>query len=665
MIEETPKQDSKLPSPNKPLWVPNQDTIAGTLCCQFIQAISRKYGLNFSGFYDFYAWSVREPEKFWLEFWSSSGIVHSGKLQAVLSAAEKLPGAIWFEGIKLNFAENLLAHRGDSPAIIFWGEEKLRRELTFDQLRSEVACVARHFRELGVAPGDRVAGIVPNMPEAIIGMLATASLGAIWTSCSPDFGASGIVDRFGQTTPKILITCDSYYFKGSVIDCLQKARQVAQEIPSIEKVFVIPYGSAAAQVTLPSGWSEFPSSDKSAPQEKLQYEHFPFNHPLYIMYSSGTTGKPKCIVHGAGGTLLEHLKEHRLHTDLRTGERLFYQTTCGWMMWNWLVSGLASGATLILYDGSPLERGGKILFDLAEKENVNVFGTNAKFLALIEKMKLKPARSHRLSALRAILSTGSPLAPESFDYVYRDIKQDLCLSSISGGTDIIGCFALGSAMLPVFRSELQTRSLALKVEVFNQAGQSVREQKGELVCTAPFPSMPLYFWNDPQGEKYRAAYFLKYPGVWHHGDYVELTANNGMIFYGRSDTVLNPGGVRIGTSEIYTQVEALPDILESIAVGQEWQGDERVVLFVKLKDGAELNDALRDRIRAQIRKGASVFHVPKKIIAVSDIPRTRSGKIVELAVREVIHGRPVQNIEALANPEALRLFENIAALASD
>lgn len=608
-----------------------------------------------------YKWSIDNPHYFWKEVWDFCQIKYSQDYEAVLRDGEDMSRAKWFPGARLNFAENLLRFDDDRQAIVFWGEEQVRRSLTFPELRAQVARMASGFKSCGIRIGDRVAAFMPNMPETIIAMLAASSIGAVWSSCSPDFGVSGVVDRFGQIAPKVLVGCDSYFFKGAQLDCCTKLKEIAAQIPSIEKVVVVPYTTSTPAIdAFPKAvlFDEFLGTD-SPP---LYFEQLPFDHPLAILYSSGTTGKPKCIVHGAGGTLIEHLKEHSLHTDITQNDRFFYQTTCGWMMWNWLVSGLASGATLILYDGSPFQRGGKILFDLAQEERITVFGTNAKYLAAVEKEGLRPGTTHDLSAMKTMLSTGSPLLPESFDFVYRDIKQDLCLSSISGGTDIIGCFALGCPALPVYRGELQMRSLGLRVEVFNEQGKSVVGERGELVCTAAFPSMPIYFWDDPAGEKYRKAYFEKNPGIWTHGDYVELNDRGGMSFFGRSDAVLNPGGIRIGTAEIYRQVELLPEILESLVIGQQFKGDERIILFVRLREGERLTDALRDTIKQTLRKNASPHHVPKKIIEVKDIPRTKSGKIVELAVRDIIHGKTIQNREALANPESLDLFRNLKEL---
>jgi acetoacetyl-CoA synthetase len=580
----------------------------------------------------------------------------------VLEEGERMPGARWFSGSRLNFAANLLRFRDDHTALVFVGEDGQRVTRSYRELCNEVARLARGLRTAGVGTGDRVAGFLPNIPETVAAMLATASIGAIWSSCSPDFGVEAVVDRFGQIAPKVLFTADGYRYNGKAHDSLGRMRDVRARLTGLDRVVVVPFLAGRLETAaLPDAvsYAEFLGSDD---QPELRLEALPFQHPLYILYSSGTTGKPKCIVHGAGGTLIQHLKELILHTDLRRDDRIFYFTSCGWMMWNWLVSSLASGATVLLYDGSPFHPGPQRLLDIAEQEGMTVFGTSAKYLAALEKVGIRPRTSHRLATLRTILSTGSPLLPALYDYVYRDVSPDVQLSSISGGTDIISCFALGNPVLPVYRGELQSRGLGMKVEVFDENGHPVINRKGELVCTRPFPSMPLGFWNDPGQEKYRRAYFDRFPGVWAHGDYAEITAHDGMIIHGRSDAVLNPGGVRIGTAEIYRQVEQLPEVLESLAVGQEWEGDERVILFVCLRKGKVLDDVLVNRIKTVIRENTTSRHVPARVFQVADIPRTRNNKIAELAVRNVIHGRPVQNIEALSNPEALELFRDLPGL---
>jgi len=653
---------------NQPLWQPSAERIAAANMTAFMRRVERNHDIHVPDYAALYDWSIREPEQFWRAVWSHCGVIADGPGNVVLEHGERMPEASWFPQARLNFAENLLRRRDRATAIEFWGEDRLQCRVTFAELHHEVSRIAQALRASGVKAGDRIAGYMPNLPGTVIAMLAAASMGAVWSSCSPDFGVQGVIDRFGQIEPKILFSADGYFYNGKVIDVLPRLREIARQLPSLERVIVVPYTQRSPSLAgIPRA---IDVHDFMAPfkPRTIEFERLPFNHPLYIMYSSGTTGAPKCIVHGAGGTLLQHLKEHMLHVDLKPGDRLFYFTTCGWMMWNWLASGLASGCAILLYDGSPFMRGGKILFDFAEATRMTVFGTSAKFIDAIAKAGLKPLQTHNLEHLRVILSTGSPLAPEGFDYVYENIKQDVNLASMSGGTDIISTFVLGNPLLPVWRGEIQCRALGLNVEVFDENGKAVRGTKGELVCTAPIPSMPIRFWNDADGRKYRAAYFEKYPNVWCHGDYVELTAHDGMIIYGRSDAVLNPGGVRIGTAEIYRQVEQLDEVLESLVIGQEWPprqpSDVRVVLFVRLRDGLALDDALTDRIKQHIRANTTPRHVPAKIVQVTDIPRTKSGKIVELAVRDVVHGRPVKNTEALANPEALELFRERPELAA-
>ncbi len=628
-----------------------------------------------------HAWSCEHPDEFWASVWRFTGIVaeeHPGRdpWDQVVHGFDRMAppdpelGPLWFRGARLNFAENLLRRRGDSAAIIFRDERGSRREISHDALVAGVARIAAALRASGVRPGDRIAGFLPNIPEAVIAMLACASCGALWSSCSPDFGTAGVLDRFGQIEPRVLFVADGYRYAGKEIDSLGRAREIVAAVPSIERVVVIPFlrdtirDAALADMRGAESWERFGARGDGAP---LQFERLPFDHPLYIMYSSGTTGPPKCMVHGAGGTLIQHLKEHQLHTGIAPGDRVFYFTTCGWMMWNWLVSALASGATIVLYDGSPMPQGSHAaLWTMAAEERVNVFGTSAKFLATSEKHGLKPALTHDLRALRMILSTGSPLAAHGYDYVERDVKPGVHVASISGGTDIISCFALGNPMLPVHRGELQCRGLGMAVEVFDEHAKSMRLTAGELVCTKPFPSMPVSFWNDSNRAKYNAAYFQLFPDVWGHGDWAEITEHDGVIIYGRSDATLNPGGVRIGTAEIYRQVEQLDEVLESVVVAQQVHtpigDDERVVLFVRLQPGLTLGDGLRERVRTLVRASCSPHHVPQVIIQVDDIPRTISGKITELAVRDVIHGRTVKNIDALANPAALELFRNLPEL---
>ena len=635
----------------KPLWQPNPNTVGDTRMAMFMQAT------GYGRYADLWQWSIAQPEAFWSMLWDFCGAV-GDKGQTVLVDGDKMPGARWFPEARLNYAENLLKHRDAGEALVFWGEEKVKRRLRRAELYAEVARFQQFLIAAGVGEGDRVAGYLPNLPETLVAMLAATSLGAIWSSASPDFGVQGVLDRFGQIEPKVLVCVDGYWYNGKPVDCLAKNAEVAAQMPSLVKTVVVPYLNpqpAMGGIARAVCWNDIPAS-----ASEVVIKRVAFDHPLFIMFSSGTTGVPKCIVHCHGGALLQHLKEHQLHSDVRPGDRLFYFTTCGWMMWNWLVSGLACGATLLLYDGSPFADNGKVLFDLAQAEKMTHFGTSAKFIDAAAKMGLMPGKTHDLSALRALFSTGSPLSPEGFDWVYREIKQDILLASISGGTDIISCFVLGNPVLPVYRGEIQCRGLGMAVDVFDDDGRSVRSEKGELVCTKPFPVMPVGFWNDPDGAKYRAAYFERFANIWCHGDFSELTAHDGMIIYGRSDATLNPGGVRIGTAEIYRQVEQLPEILESLVIGQDWppgrNDDVRVVLFVKLQEGHVLDAALIERVKKQIRDNTTPRHVPARVVQVQDIPRTKSGKIVELAVRNVVHDRPVKNVEALANPEALENF---------
>lgn len=651
-----------------PQWQPSREQVERANLTRFMS------GTGTRDYAALYRWSVDEPEKFWSKVWKFCGVIADERpgrapWDEILVGGDRVAppdpelGPRWFVGARLNFAENLLRYRDENPAIVFWNELGRQRSMTYAELAVEVSRVAAALQLSGVGVGDRVAGFLPNIPEAVVAMLAATSLGAIWSSCSPDFGVTGVLDRFGQIQPKVLFCAASYRYGGKQIDCLGRVKEIVERIPQIARVVVAPYLSGTGDLSGIRGAQSWDAFTAGAPASAPTFARLPFDHPLYIMYSSGTTGLPKCMVHGAGGTLVQHLKEHVLHGDLTRDDRLFYFTTCGWMMWNWLVSGLAVGCTIVLYDGAPLLRRRPILWEMAAAERVTTFGTSAKYLALAEKEELRPIEEHDLSALKAILSTGSPLAPQSFDYVYSSVKPDVRLSSISGGTDIVSCFALGNPIGDVWRGELQARGLGMRVDVFDADGMPVRGSAGELVCTAPFPSMPVRFWNDPDGSKYRAAYFETYPNVWRHGDWCELTSHGGMIIYGRSDATLNPGGVRIGTAEIYRQVEQLPEVVESIVVGQdvvtEFGTDMRIVLFVRLREGLTLDEALRERIRRQIRDNASPHHVPKKILQVADIPRTISGKITELAVRDVIHGRPVKNADALSNPEALDLYRNL------
>ncbi|MBM3601166.1 MAG: acetoacetate--CoA ligase [Alphaproteobacteria bacterium] len=649
----------------RPLWQPSAERIAATNLVRFIAAVEREWGYRGGADYRaLHRWSIENPDKFWRSIWSFCGVIAETQGGRILVDRDKMPGAQYFPDAKLNFAENLLRRRDDGDAIVFWGEDKVKRRLSHRELFDMIARLASAFLAEGVGVGDRVAGYMPNMPETIAAMLAATAIGAVWSSCSPDFGVRGVLDRFGQIEPKILVAAEGYYYNGKAFDSLDKVRDILAELPTVKRTVIVPY--TRERPDLAAIRDGVMLSDYVARHQagNIPFARLPFNHPLYIMFSSGTTGVPKCIVHGAGGTLLQHLKEHQLQSDVRKGDRVFYFTTCGWMMWNWLVSGLASDATLLLYDGSPFHPTGNIIFDYADAERMTLFGTSAKYIDALGKAGLEPIKTHKLATVRTMTSTGSPLAPEGFDYVYRSIKKDMCLSSISGGTDIVSCFVLGNPIGPVWKGEIQALGLGMAVAAWDDDGKPLPPgEKGELVCTVPFPSMPIGFWNDPDGAKYHAAYFDKFPNIWCHGDYVAITEHGGMIIYGRSDAVLNPGGVRIGTAEIYRQVEQVDEVLESLVIGQDWDNDVRVVLFVKLRDGVQLDAALQDKIRKQIRANTTPRHVPAKIVQVADIPRTKSGKIVELAVRNVVHGRPVKNVEALANPDALDLYRGLAELA--
>jgi acetoacetyl-CoA synthetase len=639
-----------------PIWTPSLFRIADANLSRFIAFVEAR-GVRVPDYEALYRWSIAEPAAFWQAIWDFCGVRGIRGDGPALADGDRMPGARWFPAARLNFAENLLAAGPDSePALVFRNERGDRREQSWGELRSEVTRIADGLARDGVGAGDVVAGFLPNLPESVVAMLAAASLGATWTSCSPDFGVQGVLDRFGQVKPRVLFTADGYFYAGKTLDSLAAIEGVLKSLPSVRRVVVVRYAGAGRL----EGAVEF--GEYGRPGAAPSFRRLPFDHPLYVLYSSGTTGVPKCIVHGAGGTLLQHLKEHRLHTDVKPADRLFYFTTCGWMMWNWLVSALASEATIILYDGSPLHPGPGVLWQMAADEGVTIFGTSPRYLAALEKAGYRPRERHGIATLRSVLSTGSPLGPEQYDYVSGAIGPDVQLASISGGTDIVSCFALGNPLLPVFRGELQCRGLGMRVEVWDESGRPVTEEKGELVCTAPFPSMPVGFWSDPEGSRYRAAYFERYPGVWHHGDYALLTRRGGLVILGRSDAVLNPGGVRIGTAEIYRQVEQLPEVLESVVVGQEVGHDVRVVLFVRLRDGMSLDEELAERIRRQIRANATPRHVPAKILQVPEVPRTLSGKVVELAVREAVHGRPVRNTDAIANPAALDHFRNRAEL---
>lgn len=649
------------------IWRPSPARVADANLTRFIESVNDGTGLHLGSDYKtLWAWSVARAAQFWKTVARFADVRADWGSGPDIENPAEMPGARFFPNARLNFAENLLRFSDDQAALIFRNERNTRREISYKQLHDLVARVADGLKAAGVVAGDRVAGYLPNVPEAIIAMLATTSLGAVWSSGSPDFGVNGVLDRFGQITPKVLFTADGYIYANKNIDSLASVAEVLAKIPSIQQVVIIPYvnttpdlgplGDARSKAIL---FDEF-----GKPGIALQFAQLPFNHPLYILYSSGTTGVPKCIVHGAGGTLLQHQKEHLLHTDVKRTDRLFYYTTCGWMMWNWLASGLAVGTTLILYDGSPFHPDAGVLWRIAEEERITIFGTSAKYLSALERSSFVPVDRVDLSELRTILSTGSPLLSDGFDFVYKSIKSDVHLASISGGTDIVSCFAAGCPTRPVYRGEIQCRALGMAVDIYDDTGKPIIGDRGELVCTKPFPSMPIGFWNDPDGARYRAAYFERFPGVWHHGDYAAITEHDGVVIYGRSDAVLNPGGVRIGTAEIYAAVEGIEEIIEALAIGQDWKGDVRVVLFVRLKPAFMLDDSLKKRIRETIRAHTTPRHVPAKIVAVPDIPRTLSGKLTELAVRNVVHGLPVKNIDSLANPEALEHFRNLDELAS-
>ncbi len=645
----------------KPLWKPSEQRIKDSNMYRFMQVVNRNHGTHFSDYDALYRWSVENIESFWAELWDFAGIIASKTYRQVIDDPTKMPGAHWFAGSRLNFAENLLRFRDNRTALVFRGEDQVRRCLSYQELFKATAGLAASLRRAGVVAGDRVVGFMPNMPETIIAMLAATSIGATWSSCSPDFGIKGVLDRFGQTRPKILFTADGYFFKGKPLDSLARIAEIVQVIPSIEKVVVVPYISERPDIAkLPQAIHFNDFCDNSV--DEIDFSQLPFEHPLYIMYSSGTTGLPKCMVQSAGGVLLHQLKELLLHTDLKRQDTIFYFTTCGWMMWNWLTASLGVGATLILYDGNPFFPGPDALWKMAEEEKITVFGTSAGYIAALKNAGVKPGKEFNLAALKALLSTGSPLSKEDFEFIYSEIKTDMQLSSISGGSDLNGCFGLGNPMGPVYEGELQCRGLGMKVLAYDDNATPVVGRQGELVCAAPFPSMPIYFWDDPDGAKYHAAYFDHFPGVWTHGDYIEITERGGMIIYGRSDATLNPGGVRIGTAEIYRIIEQMEEIEDSVVVGQEWRQDVRVILFVKMNAGFTLTADLQETIKKQIRQHASPRHVPAKIIAVPDIPYTLNMKKVELAVRKVIHGREVKNKDALKNPEALDYFADIKEL---
>ncbi len=646
---------------SKVLWTPSDSHVKDANMTRFMKYVNDRFDLTLNSYEELYKWSVDNIPDFWAAMWSFGEIIHSQPFDNAVTDFDKMPGARWFTGARLNFAENLLRFRDDKVAIVFRGESRIVKTITYAQLYNKVARLARSLREAGVEKGDRVGGFMPNMPEAIIAMLAATGIGAIWSSCSPDFGIKGVLDRFGQIEPKVLFTANGYFYKDRAFDSLERISGIIKDLKSVEKIVVVPYTEETPDISqLPNAimFDDFLSKESGL---EIAFEQLPFDHPVYIMYSSGTTGVPKCIVHGAGGTLIQHLKELVLHTDLKREDNIFYFTTCGWMMWNWLVTSLAVGATVLLFDGNPFYPDPYALFNFAKDQKMTVFGTSAKYLESVENagVKLNP---EDIPSVRIMCSTGSPLSVESFNYVYKHIKSDLTLSSISGGTDIVSCFALGNPIGSVIEGELQCRGLGMRVKAFDDNGNEVIEEKGELVCTAPFPSMPIYFWNDPGDEKYKDAYFNRYPGVWHHGDYILVTKDGGVIIYGRSDATLNPGGVRIGTAEIYRVVENMPEVEDSIVVGQDWENDVRVILFVKLKEGVALDEELEKKVKTLIRTNTTPRHVPAKILAISDIPYTINGKKVELAVRNVIHGQEVKNKDALGNPESLDFYKDLKEL---
>ena len=647
------------------LWEPTPENVRESSLFRFMHVVNDQYGMNFSDYDTLYQWSIDNIPDFWRTLWDFAGIIASQPYTQVVDDPRKMPGAKWFKGARLNFAENLLRYRDQQTALIFKGEGRPSVSMTYAALYDEVAKVAAALKACGVQAGDRVVGFMPNMPQSIIAMLAATSMGAVWSSCSPDFGIKGVLDRFGQIQPKVLFTANGYSFKGKSIDSLQRIVDIVKQLPSLKQLVVVPYTETDPDISvIPQAimYDEFKADDDDL---SIEFAQLPFDHPLYIMYSSGTTGLPKCMVQSAGGILIHHIKELMLHTNLTRDDTIFYFTTCGWMMWNWLASSLALGATLVLFDGNPFHPHPGALWEMAQEEKITVFGTSAGYIAALQNAGVQPGKQFDLAPLRAVLSTGSPLSIEGFDFIYRDVKADLQLASISGGTDLNGCFALGNPMGPVYAGELQCRGLAMDVHAFDADGQSVIGEQGELVCCSAFPSMPIYFWDDPEGQKYHSAYFDVYPGIWRHGDYITVTERGGVVFYGRSDATLNPGGVRIGTAEIYRQMDQMEEIADSVVVGQDWKNDVRVVLFVKPAEGYQLDDALKAKIKATIRSNASPRHVPAKIIAVPDIPYTLNMKKVELAVKKVIQNQPVLNKDALSNPEALDHYLDIKELQED
>ena len=642
------------------MWQPTEKQINNSQMMDYMQLVNQKFGLSLKKYSQLYDWSIEKAEDFWESFWEYSQIIHHSPFTNVVDDISKMPGAKWFEGATLNFAENLLRNRDDKMAIHFYGEDGEQSSLTYKELYNQVSRLAFSMRDMGIVKNDRVVGFMPNIPETIIAMLATASIGAIWSSCSPDFGIKGVLDRFQQIEPKLIFTADSYRYNGKHIDCLSKLKNILVDLPSIKQTVIVPFASASNTNVVKNSmlWNDFLHKDSG----DIIFEQLPFDHPLYIMYSSGTTGLPKSIVHSAGGTLIQHLKELKLHTDLTQNDKIFYFTTCGWMMWNWLISSLAVGATIVLYDGSPFYPDGTALLKMADELGITVFGTSAKYISSLESAGIKPKQISSFPKLRTILSTGSPLVEENFDFVYGEWKEDVQLASISGGTDIISCFVLGNPILPVHRGELQCRGLGMKVESFDENGNTINNEKGELVCTQAFPSMPIYFWNDSNGEKYHSAYFDTYPGIWHHGDFIEINDFGGVKIYGRSDTTLNPGGVRIGTAEIYQTVDRFHEVEDSLVIGHPWENDERIILFLKMKDQITLTNNLIMKVKKSIRESCSPRHVPAKIIAVADIPYTINGKKVELAVKQVIQNIEVKNKDSLVNPNSLKFYKKMMEL---
>jgi len=650
----------------KMLWKPSEERIKNSNMYKFMLYINEKHGTDFREYGPLYQWSVDNVPEFWASFWDYADIKHSKTYDTIIDDLNKMPGATWFSGAQLSFAENLLQFRDEHVALIFKGEAQDSIKMTYAELYDEVARVAKSLRDAGVQAGDRVGGFMPNMPETVVAMLAATSMGAIWSSCSPDFGIKGVLDRFGQIKPKVLFTANGYSFKGRSLDCLDRVSGLLKDLPSIEKVVVVPYTVKDPDISRMSNAIHYGDFKSPEADLEIKFEQLPFSHPLYIMFTSGTTGLPKCMVQSAGGILVHHVKELMLHTDLKRDDTIFYHTTCGWMMWNWLVSSLALGATLVLFDGNPFHPDPGALWKMAQDEKITIFGTSAGYISAIMGAEVRPGKDYDLTPLNTITSTGSPLSVEGFEYVYREVKEDVQLASISGGSDINGCFALGNPMGPVYAGELQCRALAMKVESYDENGKPVYNQKGELVCTAPSPSMPIYFWDDPDMKKYHDAYFDVYPNVWRHGDFIEITEDTGgVIIYGRSDATLNPGGVRIGTAEIYRQVEGLEEVADSLVIGQDWKNDVRVILFLKMAEGYELTEELKDKIKKNIRKNASPRHVPAKILPIKDVPYTLNMKKVELAVRKIIRGEPVLNRDALSNPDSLDLYQDIPELQED